>query len=147
MDIIFDILLAVLLCLAISYGFVLNRRIVGLRKDQQKLEQLAKSFSQATSRAEASIIKLKSTSDATAEALGQTIEQAVGMKNDLIYLLERGNGLADKLETKIRSKENDTISEDLSDRGDTVAPSEGINKRSNTGDAERALIKALRAVR
>ena len=55
MSVILELFLAVLLCLAIAYGYILNRRIGALRKDQKNLEKLAASFAEATDRAEASI--------------------------------------------------------------------------------------------
>ena len=63
MNILLDIFLVVLLSLAIGYGFILNRRILALRKDQKSLDKLATKFAEAAIRAEQSIIKLKSTTD------------------------------------------------------------------------------------
>ena len=105
MDLILEVFLAVLLCTAIGYGIILNRRIKELRKDQDNLDKLAKNFAKATSRAEASIQQLKVTSDATSQALDRAIKQASGIREDLMYLMERGEKLADVLEIGIRSKE------------------------------------------
>ena len=147
MDLIFDIILAVLLCTAIGYGFTLNRRLVGLRKDQESLDKLAKSFAAATSSAEASIIQLKLTSDATSQALDQTLKQAGGIREDLVYLIERGNKLADILESDIRSKESRPS---LAGNSGNKKPIPAYNKDFESpakGEAERELIKALKAVR
>jgi len=78
LDLILEVFLAVLLCTAIGYGIILNRRIKELRKDQDNLDKLAKNFAKATSRAEASIQQLKVTSDATSQALDRAIKQASG---------------------------------------------------------------------
>ena len=147
MDIIFEIILAVLLCTAIGYGFILNRRIVELRRDQENLDKLAKSFAAATSRAEASIVQLKVTSDATAQALDETLKQAGGIREDLVYLIERGNKLADTLESDIRSRENKSSS---AEGTETTSRSAAYTKELESpakGEAERELIKALKAVR
>ena len=147
MDLIINVLLAVLLCIAIGYGFILNRRIVGVRKAQQKLDKLAKNFAEATTRAESSIIKLKTTSDLTSETLGQTIEQAIKVKEDLLYLSERGNVLADKLETSIRGKEANSSLDKLPTSERKMVPVLKGGKEIVKGDPEQELIKALRAVR
>ena len=147
MDLVFEIILVILLCLAISYGFTLNRRIVELRKDQESLDKLAKSFSAATSRAEASILQLKSTSDATSKSLDQTFKQASGIREDLLYLIERGNKLADILELDIRSKESQSSPARIFGKNQTKAASPKELENQTKGEAERELIKALKAVR
>ena len=100
MNLIFEVFLAVLLCTAIGYGIILNRRIKELRKDQDNLDKLAKNFAKATSRAEASIQQLKVTSDATSQALDRAIKQASGIREDLMYLMERGEKLANVIRFK-----------------------------------------------
>ena len=147
MDLIFDIILAVLLCTAIGYGFTLNRRIVQLRKDQESLDKLAKSFAAATSRAEASIIQLKLTSDATSQAFDQTLKQADGIREDLMYLIERGNKLADILESEIRSKESRPSLAGNSGNKKSIAADTNDSEGAAKVEAEQELIKALKAVR
>ena len=147
MDLILEVFLAVLLCTAIGYGIILNRRIRELRKDQENLDRLAKNFAKATSRAEASIQQLKVTSDATSESLDQTIKQASGIREDLRYLMERGEKLADILEMGIRSKEGQSPVESRTFKGKkNSAPKQDFASPAK-GEAERELIKALRAVR
>ena len=154
MNFILEVFLAVLLCTAIGYGIILNRRIKELRKDQDNLDKLAKNFAKATSRAEASIQQLKVTSDATSQALDRAIKQASGIREDLMYLMERGEKLADVLEIGIRSKEGRSPTESLTDKGKKTpakvkrasAPKQNFEGLAK-GEAERELIRALRAVR
>lgn len=147
MGIIFEVFLAVLLCTAIGFGIILNRRIRDLRNDQENLDKLAKSFVKATSRAEASIQHLKAASDATSQALDQTIQSASQIREDLLYLLERGEKLADLLESGIRSKEKRPVSEGNFVKKKGSASSTQSTQRPTKGEAELKLIKALRAVR
>ena len=147
MELIFEIILAVLLCTAIGYGFTLNRRILELRKDQESLDKLAKSFANSTSRAEASIIQLKLTSDATSQALDQTLKQAGGIREDLVYLIERGNKLADILESDIRSRESRPSLASSSGIKKSIAAYTNDSEGTAKVEAERELIKALKAVR
>ena len=98
-----DIFLIVLLVLAIGYGFVLNRRIVALRRDQKDLDKLAASFNAATVRAEAGVAQLRSATENSVRSLQQSINKAETIIGDLDYLLERGERTADRLEGAVRS--------------------------------------------
>ena len=147
MALIIEIVLAVLLSTAIGYGFILNRRIVELRKDQENLDKLAKSFSKATSRAEASIFQLKSTSDTTSQALDKTVKHAHNIREDLLYLIERGNKLADILESDIRREETRVSPADIPDKIQSKAISTKVLESHAKSEAEQELIRALRAVR
>ena len=110
MSILLDVFLVVMLSMAIGYGFVLNRRIVALRKDQKNLDKLANKFAEATVRAEQSIYQLKSTTDAASLALEETVQGAEKVRDDLEFLIDRGNRLADILETDIRLTEKQNVS-------------------------------------
>jgi hypothetical protein len=137
-----DIFLIVLLVLAIGYGFVLNRRIVALRRDQKSLDKLAASFNSATVRAEASISQLRSTTQDSVRALQQSIVKADAVRGDLEYLLDRGERTADRLEGAVRTGEGAVPG----DRGHRAEMSGETDLAGNT-DEERELLKALRAVR
>lgn len=93
-----DLLIAVLLVITISYAVVLNRKLSLVRRDKASLERLANSFTQATGRAEESIGKLKQ----TAESLRERMEKAQALRDDLVFLVERGTGAADRLEELVR---------------------------------------------
>ena len=93
-----DLLIAVLLVITISYAVVLNRKLSLVRRDKTSLERLANSFTQATGRAEESIGKLKQ----TAESLRERMDKAQALRDDLVFLVERGTGAADRLEELVR---------------------------------------------
>lgn len=93
-----DLLIAALLVITISYAVVLNRKLSLVRRDKTSLERLANSFTQATGRAEESIGKLKQ----TAESLRERMEKAQALRDDLVFLVERGTGAADRLEDLVR---------------------------------------------
>ena len=100
-----DIFVAVLLISAIGYGMVLNRRIVALRRDQADLERLAISFHEATSRAEASVGNLKNAAQSSSQILNEGIDEAVKIRDDLNFLIDRGERLGDQLEKSVRGIE------------------------------------------
>ena len=112
MSLIIDIFLAILLISAIGYGIVLNRKIVLLRRDQANLERLAVNFQEATMRAEASVGKLKKAAQSSSQILSEGIDNAMQVRDDLNFLVDRGVKLSDRLESSVRGAENSpTLSE------------------------------------
>ena len=102
-DLILDVLLALLLVVTISYAFVLNKRLGTLRRDKEELQKLALSFGDATVRAEEGTAQLR----ASIEVLQERIKKAEALREDLVFLVERGNGTADALEELVRSARDD----------------------------------------
>ena len=171
-----DIFVAILLISAIGYGMILNRRIVALRRDQGNLERLATSFQEATKRAEASVGKLKKAAQGSSEVLNEGIDAATRIREDLNFLVERGEQLGDRLENSIRSVESSTpldrngkqpkklinpvepiddfpplkVPERLSQRprdNVTSFDAELLGNKIVKSEVEREFIKALKAVR
>jgi len=93
-----DIVDAVLLVVTIGYAVVLNKRLGNLRRDRSQLEKLAVNFHTSTVRADESIMRLRS----SGEGLQEQIEKAESMRDDLIFLTERGGTAADRLEEMVR---------------------------------------------
>ena len=144
MTVAIELALIVLLLLSIGYGFILNRRIVALRRDQKDLEKLAVTFSKATQRAESGVAQLRAATQGSVTALQEAMQRAEGIRRDLEFLIDRGQGTADKLERSVRTAE----------RGPRGVPNDDVlsgGRRSvdpmEKADAERQLLKALRAVR
>ena len=94
-----DILVAILLIITIRYAWVLNKRLGNLRQDKGELEKMALNFHTATDRAEDSIARLK----VNAEALQASMEKAESLRDDLVFLSERGGAAADRLEVAVRA--------------------------------------------
>ncbi len=92
-----DVIIAVLLVLTIVYAMRLNGRLTQLRKDKSELEALAKTFAEATVRADAGIKKLK----ISTESLKDDVHKAEVLKDDLVYLIQRGGASADELMERV----------------------------------------------
>ena len=90
MDLIIEIFLTVLLCVAIVYGFILNRKLIELKKGQQGLEKLANNFAQSTGKAEASVTQLKVATSSASKFLDEASTKAVSIREDLMFLIDRG---------------------------------------------------------
>ncbi len=176
MSLVIDICVAVLLISAIGYGVILNRKIVALRGDQANLERLAASFYEATKRAEASVGKLKKAAQDSSEILSGGIDDATRIREDLNFLVDRGEKLGDRLESSVRSVEktaswSDTekqpktllnpvkpIEDFLSPKGSirvsaepkdsvTSFDAELLGNKIVKSEVEREFIQALKAVR
>jgi len=94
-----DVLVALLLVVTIGYAWILNKRLGNLRQDKGELEKMALNFHMATDRAEKSIAKLKTNVD----VLQDCIKTAESLRDDLIFLSERGGTAADRLEVAVRA--------------------------------------------
>ena len=142
-----DIIVAVLLAITIGYGVVLNRKLGNLRSFKTELESLSSKFGDATARADDSVGKLKK----TANGLHDSIDKARSLRDDLVFLIDRGDSTADRLEGVVRAARKDSpavpeaAAEDSAhDNGGTEKDDGGILPRS---DAERELLKALQSTR
>lgn len=94
-----DIIIAVLLVLTITYAVRLNQRLGQLRKDKNELQELAKTFADATIKAEAGIEQLKISSD----ELQIDFKKAEALRDDLAYLVDRGGRTADQMVKKVQT--------------------------------------------
>ncbi len=90
---ILDSIIVVLLVLTITYAARLNQRLSQLRGDKKELQELAKTFAEATIKAEEGIKNLKISSD----ELRAEVEKAQALRDDLEYLVERGGRTADQM--------------------------------------------------
>lgn len=100
---ILDISLAFLLVVTILYAIVLNKRLGTLRSDRKELEALAASFGDATKRAGDSIGRLKTAGD----ALNEQLSRAETLRDDMVFLIDRGTATADRLEETVREARDD----------------------------------------
>ncbi len=91
-------LLAVLLVATIAYSVMLDRRLRTLRQSRDEMQALLASFTAATAHAQAGLVALRETSQSAGESLQSDIERAKALRDDLGFLLDRGNSLADRLE-------------------------------------------------
>jgi chromosome segregation ATPase len=162
-SLVLDILIAILLIATITYAVMLNRRLSDLRKDQSDLDRLAKSFNDATLRAEESISKLTGSSQEMKRDIQDTLAKAEALRDDLNFLIERASQSADKLEDSVRHNRPEPPAYAGKKVKDTVAPptQKASSKQPESSarfeekeddykpktDAERELLKALQSVR
>ena len=98
-SLILDIVLAVLLVVMIWYSVILNKRLNRFRGNREQMERLAATFNEATTRATSSIGDLRIASD----ALQDQLARAESLRDDLVFLVDRGTLAADRLEQNVRT--------------------------------------------
>ena len=139
LEMITDIVIIALLIPTIIYAYSLNKSLNILRQNQKSLAQLVSALNEATFKAENSIPKLKSVTEHSSEGLREVVDNAKELKNDLLFINERADSLADRLENVISSSRN--------------IENQSTNKNTNKADlddraaAELELLKALRAIK
>lgn len=97
-----DAVVALLLIATIGYSVVLNRRLTSVRSDRDKFEVLVRTLNAASQRAEAAVAGLRQNAAELSRRLDKRVEEARALSDDLVYMIERGGGLADKLADQIR---------------------------------------------
>ena len=142
LELIINLIIIALLLPTIIYAYKLNKNLKELRQNQKSLAQLVAALNDATFKAENSIPKLKTATEHSSEGLKEVVDNAKELKNDLLFINERADSLADRLENVIstgRTIQLQNIQNSAPDEKD--AP---INDRAA---AELELLKALRAIK
>jgi len=103
-----DVLGAILLIVVIVYAFRLNRSLSALKSNKAELDGLITTFTDSTNRAEASVARLKSSAMETATALQSNVSKAQELRDDLAFMTDRAEELANRLEAAISTARNAT---------------------------------------
>lgn len=125
----------------ILFAYNLNKSLKMLRQNQNSLAQLVAALNEATFKAENSIPKLKTATQHSSEGLKEVVDSAKELKNDLLFINERADSLADRLENVISNS-----------RGISPAPVADLQTQPSEPQDDRAvaemeLLKALRAIK
>jgi hypothetical protein len=95
-------LLVVLLLALLPIGWRLERRIGTLRREGNGLKEGADSLVQATSAAETALARLRATAEGAGRAVAERVAVAEKLRDDLAFLVERAETLADRLDGLVR---------------------------------------------
>lgn len=93
-----NIMIAGLLVANIAYCWVLNKRIKILQNGKSELANLLQYFDESTERASESIVALQSASKKIGESMQNKIDKANFLMEDLAFMVNKGNQLADSLD-------------------------------------------------
>jgi len=149
-----DVVVSALLVATIAYAAVLDRRIRQLRQARGELEAMVVGFNAATARAESAIGDLKMGTEAGSRELKPLVATARQVADDLSFLVERGNELADRLDVGVSAARGvapraaaKTAARESVPTAKPAARPEPKAAAHEVTDAEHALLKALRSVR
>ena len=98
-----DIVVSLLMIATIGYAVMLNNRLAALRKNRDDLAKVITNFNEATVRAESSIPKLRKAAEDSGAALQERVEKAQSLRDDLAFMIERADTMANRLENAVRS--------------------------------------------
>lgn len=138
LELIINLIIIALLIPTIVYAYRLNNSLKTLRQNQNSLAQLVNALNEATFKAENSIPKIKSVTEHSSEGLKEVVDSAKELKDDLLFINERADNLADRLENVISSSRNISHST-------PVSKPQSIE--DNRSEAELELLKALRSIK
>ena len=141
MEWILEIVLVVLLGATLFQATRLERALGVLKRDRASLESLVAGFNASTHQAESGIQKFRATADGAGRQIEAQMAKSASLKEDLAFLTERGDRLADRLDVLVRSARPLTQARPAPDK----PTSTGGPKAAN--EVERDLLQALRMAR
>lgn len=97
-----DLLMIVLLVATIVYAIILNRKLAAFRRSREDMQNFLTAFNAANERAETSITALKDMAEQSGEKLREDIEKASALNEDLTFMVDRGESIANRLEKAAR---------------------------------------------
>lgn len=149
-DLFINLLVIILLVPAIIYVYKLDKNLTLMRQNQDALMKLIEALNDATYKAENSIPKLKSVTESSSNDLKEVVDNAKELKDDLLFINERADNLADRLEDAIKNsrqmKENQHPIERKVQQDSANSP-ETSSEEISRSEAELELLKALRAIK
>jgi hypothetical protein len=98
-----EVALLLLLGATLFHAVRLERALGVLKRDRAVLEELVAGFNDSTRQAEAGVERLRGAADGAGRQIARQIEQAQRLRDDLAFLSERGEKLAERLEAGVRS--------------------------------------------
>lgn len=114
LPVVLDFVVLIVLVGTLSYAVMLNRRLNALSQSRQELTNFLASFTASIAKAENSVKELKNTGETTFAAAENLVQKASILKDELSFLLERGNHMAEKLDDGIRlARQEQAILEEM----------------------------------
>jgi hypothetical protein len=99
-----DVVVAGLLVATIAYAVRLSRRLAVLREDRQQLQDMIKGLQKATQQAEEAVGGLRLGAADAGKGLHNIVERAQGLKADLLFITEKADSAADRLEAALKTQ-------------------------------------------
>ena len=146
MEWILELCLAGLLVATLFHAVRLERALGVPKRDRTALEALVAGFNASTTQAETSVARLRQAADGAGRDIAQRVDAGLVLKDDLGFLTERGERLADRLETLVRQARPLAAAVPAPVPTMAMADADDAEPRVRS-QAERDLLQALRLVR
>ena len=98
-----DLALMLLLAATLFHAMRLERALGVLKRDRGALETLVAEFNTSTREAQSGIERLRSAADGAGRSIARQTEAATMLRDDLTFLIERGEKLADRMDQLVRA--------------------------------------------
>ena len=98
-----QVTLLVLLGAAIPFAVRLERALREIRKDRSAMDTSAQGLSEAAAAAESAILRLRATAELAGRQVQERVTTAEPLRDDLRFLIERAETLADRLDSLVRA--------------------------------------------
>ena len=98
-----QLVLLLMLGAAIPFALRLERALREIRADRSALEGSAQGLSEAARMAEAAMVRLRASAELAGRQVAERTATAEPLRDDLRYLIERAETLADRLENLVRA--------------------------------------------
>jgi hypothetical protein len=144
MELTLELVLVVLLGATLFQAIRLERALGMLKRDRASLETLVVGFNASTTQAESGIQRLRAAAEGTGRQIETQLSKSASLKDDLAFLTERGDRLADRLDILVRSARPLTQDRKSQDRGSSAPEPPGLD---GADQVERDLLQALRMAR
>src|ERR1700760_3695901 len=115
-----QIVLVLLLGATLLRAVKLERALGVLKRDRASLEALVLDFNASTHQAESGIQRLRVAADGTGRQIEAQLAKSLSLKDDLAFLTDRGDRLADRLELLVRFAR--PLAEESNAQGQTEKP-------------------------
>lgn len=102
-QVLLEVALLLMLAATLFHALRLERALGVLKRDRAVLEELVEGFNDSTRQAESGIERLRSAADGAGRQMARQTETAQRLRDDLAFLADRSDRLAERLESAIRS--------------------------------------------
>ncbi len=144
-SILLDFIVIALLVGTIIYAMVLNRKLASIYQSRGEMQQFLNSFTNSLAKAEQSMSALKGTGETAFAMVQEHMNQARALRDDLSFLVERGESIAVRLDETIRSGRD--LQKDLDITSKHIDRPQSPSATPEPSNTESELIHALRNVR
>ena len=135
-----QLVLLLMLGAAIPFALRLERALREIRADRSALDGSAQGLSEAARMAEAAMVRLRASAELAGRQVAERMATAEPLRDDLRYLIERAEALADRLEGLVRTGR--PLAQETPRASDPAPPQSQAER-----DLLRAITLGARAVR